>query len=228
MREEEALVATLIRRGEAKACTADDPPARILESYVMWRLEQEVLGVDAARDMASRASKLLDETFLPGVKAKLDRLMFGVRDCRSTREVQALAERIVHMLGEEAHRDATRSTSDQGMRDAGDARREGSAQRALDAPAEDHARGIGELAQAAINAKGREAPARNLPLARGTAAPLAPGAAQPRVCTRGQRGNARPAPAFGRFAAGERALPALSGIHRTAPRHASPRPHRGR
>jgi hypothetical protein len=177
--EEEALVATLIRRGEAKACTADDPPARILESYVMWRLEQEVLGIDAAQDMASHATELLDETFAPGVKPKLDTLMFGVRECRSTREVQVLAQRIVQMLGEEAHSDATRSTTDQAMRDAGHARRAGSAQRVLDAAAEDHARGIGELAQAAINAKGREAPARNLPLARGTAAPLAPGAAEP-------------------------------------------------
>jgi cobaltochelatase CobT len=176
--EEEALVATLIRRGEAKACTADDPPARILESYVMWRLELEVLGINAARDMAANATKLLEETFAPGVTARLDTLMFGVRDCRSTREVQALAQRIVQMLCEEAQRDATRLATEQGTIDASNAGRAGSAQRALDAAAEDHARGIGELAQAAIHAKGREAPARNVPLARGTAAPIAPGAAQ--------------------------------------------------
>ena len=47
-----ALVEALIRRGEAKSCTKDDHPARILESYVMWRLEYDVLGIgyDAISD----------------------------------------------------------------------------------------------------------------------------------------------------------------------------------
>ena len=49
-----SLVEALIRRGEAKSCTKDDHPARILESYVMWRLEYDVLGIDAAKGMAEQ------------------------------------------------------------------------------------------------------------------------------------------------------------------------------
>ena len=63
--EEEALVAELIRRGEAKACDAGDPPARILESYVMWRLEHEVLGVDAAAAWRPQATAPFEKTFAP-------------------------------------------------------------------------------------------------------------------------------------------------------------------
>ncbi|HEV2978775.1 MAG TPA: hypothetical protein VG425_14440 [Casimicrobiaceae bacterium] len=175
LREEEALVAALIHRGEAKACRTGDPPARILESYVMWRLEYEVLGVTAAQDMAAKATSVLRQTFAPSVQAKLDALMFGVRDCHSTIETQALAQRIVHMLDDEARAEATPPPSDDGAGVLPGSGRVGSARRALDATAEDHTRGIGELAQSALNAKGREAPASNLSLSRGAPARIAPG-----------------------------------------------------
>ena len=68
LREEEALVAALIHRGEAKACTTGDPPARILESYVMWRLEYEVLGVAAAQDMAAKATSACARPLRPACK----------------------------------------------------------------------------------------------------------------------------------------------------------------
>ena len=83
-REEEQLVEALIRRGEAKSCTKDDHPARILESYVMWRLEYDVLGIEAAQSMAEDAETIFRQTFAPGVQTKLDALMFGVRNCHST------------------------------------------------------------------------------------------------------------------------------------------------
>ena len=105
----------LIRRGEAKSCTKDDHPARILESYVMWRLEYDLLGIDAAKGMAEQAEQMFRETFTTGVQTKLDALMFGVRQCRSTLEVQALAQTIAQMLDEEAAR--------QGRAEAGKATR---------------------------------------------------------------------------------------------------------
>src|SRR5208283_2481634 len=173
-REEEELVAALIRRGEARACTANDQPKRILESYVMWRLEHEVLGIDAARDMAASATALVQDTFAPSLVSRLEAMMFGVNDCRSTADARALAQRIVHMLDAEAGNEANVSPGNSGCRVVGDATRARSARQALDAPAEDHVRGIGELAQSALNAKGRETPARNLPLVRGSAGRIAP------------------------------------------------------
>jgi len=175
-REEEQLVAALIRRGEAKACPKDDHPARILESYVMWRLEYDVLGIDAAQGMAEAAEALFRETFKPGLQTKLDALMFGVRDCRSTAEVHELARRIGAMLEEEARQEERPQAkgeeleADQQQADSARPLRQ-----ALDAAPEDHVSGIGELAQAAITAKAGEAPELNLPMLRGKASvvPLA-------------------------------------------------------
>ena len=161
-REEEQLIAALIRRGEAKSCTAHDHPARILESYVMWRLEHDVLGIEAAAAMAHTAEIMFRETFAPGVQIKLDALMFGVRHCTSTAEVQALAQRIGQMLQDEARAEAPV--------DAGGAERQASRahtalSQALAATADDHARNLGEMAQSAIAAKSGESSAHNLPLA---------------------------------------------------------------
>jgi cobaltochelatase CobT len=177
LREEEALVGALIRRGEAKACNADAPAARILESYLMWRLEHEVLGVAAARGLAEQAAHAFGKTFAPGVQAKLDALMFGVRDCHSTLEAQALAQRIAQMLNDEAGAQAAlRSANPQQPAEATHAHASPLRQ-ALDAAPEDHASSIGELTRTAVNAKGREAPALNVPLARGSSSRFAPSAA---------------------------------------------------
>ncbi|MGE5813418.1 MAG: hypothetical protein ACM36C_02930, partial [Acidobacteriota bacterium] len=177
-REEEELIAALIGRGEAKSCTRDDHPARILENYVMWRLEYDVLGIDAARGMAGAAELAFRETFSPGVQTKLDALMFGVRDCRSTQEVQALARAIAQMLDDEARAEATPPPEQQGGQGESPSPNAGPLRQTLDAGPEDHASGIGELAQAAINAKGLEAPARNLPMPLGATSSTAPSAVE--------------------------------------------------
>jgi len=166
-REEEQLVEALIRRGEAKSCTKDDHPARILESYVMWRLEYDVLGIEAAQSMAEDAEIIFRETFAPGVQTKLDALMFGVRNCHSTLDVQGLARNIAQMLDDEARAEAEPNREIQGGQGEQPGKGTSPLQRAIDATAEDHVSGIGELAQAAINAKGREAPALNLPMPSG-------------------------------------------------------------
>jgi cobalamin biosynthesis protein CobT len=90
--------------------------------------------------------------------------MFGVRDCHSTSDVQALAQTIAQMLEDEAQvPDAPKAREQDGeQQEQSDG--QSPLRQALDAAQEDHASGIGELAQAAINAKGREAPALNLPM----------------------------------------------------------------
>ena len=100
--EEENLIEVLIRRGEAKSCKAGDHPAKILESYVMWKLEHEVLGIRAAQTMAEASERLFRDTFPEAVATKLDPLMFGVTQCDSTAETSNLARRIAAMLEEEA------------------------------------------------------------------------------------------------------------------------------
>ena len=172
-REEEQLIAALIRRGEAKTCAKDDHPACILESYVMWRLEYDVLGIDAAQEMAEATEALFREKFKPGLQTKLDALMFGIRDCRSTAEVHELARCIGAMLEEEAHAEETQHGEEQDTRPEQQATGASPLRQALDASAEDHASGIGELARDAITAKAGEAPERNLPMLRGTASAAA-------------------------------------------------------
>jgi Mg-chelatase subunit ChlD len=177
-REEEHLVEALIRRGEAKSCTKDDHPAKILESYVMWRLEYDVLGIDAAKGMAEQAERIFRETFTAGVQTKLDALMFGIRQCQSTFAVQALAQTIAQMLEDEARAKEEPNQENQLGKKQLPSGRANPLRQALDATAEDHASGIGELAQAAINAKGQEAPAANLPMPCGAASSIGPPVAQ--------------------------------------------------
>lgn len=172
-REEEQLVAALIRRGEAKQYAKDDHPARILESYVMWRLEYDVLGIDAAQGMAETAETLPGD--LQDRTTKLDALMFGVRDCRSTSEAHELARRIGAMLEQEAHeeempqpKEKEQEAQPEQQGDAASVLRQ-----TLDASLQDHVSGIGELAQAAITASG-EAPELNLPMLRGKTSAVAP------------------------------------------------------
>jgi cobaltochelatase CobT len=165
--EEEHLVAALVRRGEAKSCTKDDHPARILESYVMWRLEFDVLGIDAAQDMAGAAEALFRQTFPAGVQTKLDALMFGIRNCNSTGDVQALARSIAQMLEDEARTENVPNANGQPVQREPRRNAPSPLRQALDAAAEDHASGIGELAQAAIDAKSQELPILNLPMPRG-------------------------------------------------------------
>lgn len=172
--EEERLVAALIHRGEAKACTSGDHPARILEAYAIWRLEYDLLGIQAAHGMALQAESLFRETFAPDVKAKLDHLMFRVRDCRSTRDVQALAREIGQMLDDEAPAQRNAAPEKDGAQAEPTSARTSALRLALDAGAQHHASGIGEIAQAALDAKGREAPASNLHMPR-AAAPRAAG-----------------------------------------------------
>src|SRR6202790_2149089 len=172
-REEEQLVEALIRRGEAKSCAKDDHPARILESYVMWRLEYDVLGIEAAQSMADDAETIFRETFAPGVQTKLDALMFGVRNCHSTLDVQGLARNIAQMLDDEARTEQEANLEKQGGQTEQPGKDTSPLQRAIDASAEDHVSEIGELAQAAVNAKGREAPALNLPMPSGASSSVA-------------------------------------------------------
>ena len=175
--EEEALVSTLLRRGEAKACVPGDHPARVLESYLLWRLEYDLLGIDAARGLARQAERVFRGTFAAGVQLKLDALMFGVRDCRSTHDVRSLAQDIARLLAAEARAAAPpRPDRAQGQAEAQCAR---ALQQALAAANDEHAPGIGELTQAALTAKGREAPGANLPLLRAVSARTLPRAREP-------------------------------------------------
>jgi hypothetical protein len=107
------------------------------------------------------------------VQTKLDALTFGVRNCRSTLEVQALARSIAQMLDDEVRAEAEPNPEKHG----GDGEQPGKGksplQQAVDTPPEDHVSGIGELAQAAINAKSREAPALNLPMPCGATSSIA-------------------------------------------------------
>src|SRR5882724_331611 len=102
VRDREQLIELLVRQGSAKSAKAGDPPAAILETYLFWRLEQELLGVAAASAIAQESEALFRETFPEGVATKLDALMFTVAECRSTADVVDLSERIARMLKDEA------------------------------------------------------------------------------------------------------------------------------
>ena len=127
------------------------------------------------------------------MQTKLDALMFGVRDCHSTLEVQALARTIAQMLEEEARAEedaepgTPRREKEQGARAEPTLQAQARCGRRLMPHREDHASGIGELAQAAINAKGREAPAVNLPMPCGAASSVPPGVAEERCFQRRSR-----------------------------------------
>src|SRR6202521_4430716 len=102
VQDREQLIDLLVRQGSAKSAKAGDPPAAILETYLFWRLEHELLGLTAARAIAQESEALFRETFPEGVATKLDALMFTVGECHSTAHVVDLSERIARMLKNEA------------------------------------------------------------------------------------------------------------------------------
>ena len=152
--------------------------------------------------------------------------MFGVRNCRSTLEVQALARDIAQMLDDEAGAEAEPKPEDQSEQAAPPGEGSSPLRQALDAAAEDHVSGIGELAQAAINAKGREAPALNLPMPCGATSGVAlPWRREPRF----QQKFRQPPMRCGNGLPGccrRKLVSTLSGREWHAHRHAAPLPHR--
>ena len=160
---EAQLVEALLRRNEAKRPHAGDHPAKLLENYVMWRLEYDVLGIDAAKDIAHESEALFRAVFPPGVATKLDGLMFSVRGCQSTAEVSSLAQRIAAMVEDEAVQAEAKQPG------AGPATSPGSTggntppappnpmRQALEAGADDHAQDLGEMIAQALGAKARDA-----------------------------------------------------------------------
>jgi cobaltochelatase CobT len=157
---EEQLVETLLRREEARRPRVGDHPAHILENYVMWRLEHEVLGIEAATEIAQESEALFRAVFPPGTATKLDGLMFGVRECDSTADVSALAQRIASMLEDEAKAAETKKTEEE--KKPGDGNQAAPGQlnpmrQALNATAQDHAPDMGEMIAQALSNKAAEA-----------------------------------------------------------------------
>src|SRR5882672_7489761 len=50
--DREQLIDLLVRQDHVKSAKAGDPPAAILETYVFWRLEHELLGLETASEIA--------------------------------------------------------------------------------------------------------------------------------------------------------------------------------
>lgn len=156
------LVEALLRRNEAKRPHAGDHPAKLLENYVMWRLEYDLLGVETAKDIAQESEGLFRAVFPPGVATKLDGLMFTVGDFASTAEVSSLAQRIAAMIEDEAKQEepkppgAGQSTAPGSNGNAPPAAPNPMRQ-ALEAGAGDHAQDLGGMIAEALGAKARDA-----------------------------------------------------------------------
>jgi hypothetical protein len=73
-----------------------------------------VLGIEAAQSMAEDAGDYFSSDVCARVQTKLDALMFGVRNCRSTLDVQGLARNIAQMLDDEARAEAEPNPEKQG------------------------------------------------------------------------------------------------------------------
>jgi Mg-chelatase subunit ChlD len=159
---EEQLVEAMLRRNEARRPHAGDHPARVLENYVMWRLEHDVLGIETAREIALESETLFREVFPPGTATKLDGLMFTVRDCDSTAAVSALAQRIAAMLAAEANDEEKKPGAGQAPPPGHNGGNVPPAapspmRQALEAGADDHAQDLGQMVAQALDAKARDA-----------------------------------------------------------------------
>ncbi len=160
---EAQLIETLLRRNEAKRPHAGDHPAKLLENYVMWRLEYDLLQIEAAKDIAHESEALFRGVFPPGVATKLDGLMFSVRDCASTAEVSSLAQRITAMVEEEAAQEEAKPPG--AGQDTPPGSNSGTVppaasnpmRQALEAGADDHAQDLGAMIAEALDAKARDA-----------------------------------------------------------------------
>jgi cobaltochelatase CobT len=153
--EEDLLVDTLIKRGEAKHSCAGDHPAAILESYVMWRLESEVLGITSAAPLALTSEALARATFPSETMAKLDAMMFEVLQCQSTADCLALAERMVAMIEVDASQQENCSIP---------AGSQSSLLEVLCAGDGDHATSLGDLVSAALEQKAVESSSESMSL----------------------------------------------------------------
>ena len=95
---EEALVATLLARGEAVIPQPNDPPERLLPAYIAWQLTHAVNGIQAAEAPASTSRALFEATFTEALRTALDEQIVRVTDCSSTADVARLADEIMAML----------------------------------------------------------------------------------------------------------------------------------
>jgi len=95
---EEALVATLLVRGEAVIPQPDDPPERLLPAYIAWQFTHAVNGIQAAEAPASTSRALFEAAFTEALRTALDEKVVRVTDCSSTADVARLADEIIAML----------------------------------------------------------------------------------------------------------------------------------
>ncbi len=188
-RDREALVRLLLDSGRLQPVDAQSPPARVLESYLFWRLEHEVLGLEAAATLAVASEAAFHALFPQGVATRLDGLMFGIDRCDSTADVVALARRIKATLEDEAS-PPEQETTPSSARDAGDAqdahangeappaaagpddaaRRREALQRALSADGEVHMDDLGQVTAQALEEQAGESGYDGIGLPTATAA----------------------------------------------------------
>ena len=187
VQDREQLIDLLVRQGSAKSAKAGDPPAAILETYLFWRLEHELLGLTAARAIAQESEALFRETFPEGVATKLDALMFTVAVCHSTADVVNLSERIATMLKDEAEPPVPPSNPEAGGEQSpaggeaqGDAPGQGSdpitpaqaevLRRTLEAGEQEHMQGLGELVTQTLEQLAQETRSESVEMAEVTEA----------------------------------------------------------
>jgi cobaltochelatase CobT len=179
VQDREQLIDLLIRQNRAKNANEGDPPATILETYVFWRLEHELLGLAAASDIAQQSEALFRKIFPEGAATKLDALMFMVADCKSTMDVVALSKRIAKMLKDEAepplsHPDSEINHEHESLPETqGDSRganqiTEAQAKvlrRTVGAEEQEHMQGLGELISHSLEHLARETRSENIEMA---------------------------------------------------------------
>ncbi len=96
------LVNHLVADGSFPIPTGEWSEAKLMQAYMLYRLRRDVLEQIAIGQLADSAETLLREKLPGGVVTRLSALMYEVVHCDSTKQVIALAKRIITMMQEEA------------------------------------------------------------------------------------------------------------------------------
>lgn len=95
------MIRLLVEEGDFKLLQQGDPPACVVQGYLLYLLRSRILGQQALEPLASQAEAVFDVTF-PGLRPKVEPIALEVKDAPDTRTVREIARRIIALLQDAA------------------------------------------------------------------------------------------------------------------------------
>jgi len=101
----------MVQEGMIEAASMSDHPAKIVQRYLLQRLNVELLGRESLTEIARETERVFRETVSAGVATKIGGLLAETAELGSTGDAVRLAKRVVALLEEESEEPEAPETS---------------------------------------------------------------------------------------------------------------------